>query len=207
VNSKSFLILVFVAAYLFVNGCLPLKQDHRPKTYSYALEYKQDYFIQEKKPVILKIRDFNVAPEFDVMNLVYQESKYKYHEYPYHRWRKNPGDLIASCLKRDLIDSQIYQAVIGTESQLLPTHILEGSVDAIYEKDTADGWYAVLTLTITLEKMKLSNDNLNVLFQKTFATKKRVDRKDPIHVVQAMSSAMNELSLKIQKKIYQVLSQ
>ncbi len=203
---KSFFILVFVVSPLFVYGCLPLKEVHRPNTHFYCLEYNQEYSCPKKLPYILEIKRFSVSSEYDTLNIVYQENRYEYQNYPYHKWRTNPGVLISSRLRKDFIASKGYQAVIGEKSQSRPTHNLEGSVDAIYEKDTEKGWYAVLTLTVTLEQNQSSNEDCRVLFQDSFTTKKMVDKKDPLYVVKAMSSAMNELSLKIQKRVYQILS-
>jgi ABC-type uncharacterized transport system auxiliary subunit len=203
---KKICVLLVLAGLFCLNGCLSVQNIPSPEVSLYILKNNQIYSGQDKLPYVLKIKRFVVAPEYNVNNIVYQTERYQRQEYPYHQWRTHPGALIANCLQHAFQKSSLYTAVIGEESDLIPSHLLEGSVDAIYEKDTDKNWFAVLHLTITLIQRNAENGRWEVLIQESFVTQKEVHKRDPEHVVKAMNEALGQLSLKIQEKTYQELS-
>jgi len=207
VNLKPIFIFVFIIWVFCVYGCLSIKEVKTPDKHYYVLEYSQNSFRQKRLPYILKVKEFAVAPEYRGVNIVYQENQNQRQVYPYHRWWISPGLLISNCLKQDLLNSQNYKAVIGEASQLNASHTLEGTVEAIYEQDRNDAWYAVLDLNVILEKRDLSSGHWQVLFQDSFSAQKRAAQNKPDKVVQAMSLAMKEISHKIQEKLYKAMAQ
>jgi ABC-type uncharacterized transport system auxiliary subunit len=108
-------------------------------------------------------------------------------------------------LTRDLRESTLFQGVFGYEIRVKPTHTVEGVVSQFYEKDTAKNWQAILDVNITLIANNSNNMNETILFQKSYTAAKTCARKNPASFVEAMSSAMREISEQISMDIYNTI--
>jgi cholesterol transport system auxiliary component len=151
--------------------------------------------------VVLKVERFQVAPEFNTYQMVYGEGAFKRNVYHYHQWRGNPGDLVTYALMRDLRNSGSFAGVLPKESPIPPTHILEGMVDQIYEKDGSTTCDAVLSISITLLVVAEPDITKRILLQKSYQEAEPCNRRNPDALAKAMSHAMRRVSEKIIKDL------
>lgn len=192
---------------LSMTSCASMKQPSL-KIDHYTLEYVSPNLGDlPQLPVILKVERFTVSPLYDTRQIVYRDRSFKRETYTYHRWRAHPADLVTDYLARDMRHSGLFRAVQEEGSTVPPTHILEGSVDEFFERDAAEGWKAVLTVSATLIRAKETDTARRILFQRTFHAVQPYQEKTPEGLAQAMSRAMDRVSRDVMKAVYESLSE
>ena len=205
-NRYKKIVVLLLGLSLFTFACVQLKKP-RNKIEFYSLEYDSPQIKDMKQlPLVIRMNRFSVAPEYNTNRIIYRGSSFKKSEYTYHKWRANPGDLITYFLSRDVKQSRLFKAVIPHDSGFPSSHVLEGSVDEFFERDTKEGWEAVLSLTITLMVENEPDITRRILFQKTYITDKACKLKNPRALAEAMSRAMAEVSGRIIQDIYDQLA-
>ncbi|MCP4666921.1 MAG: hypothetical protein GY849_11195 [Deltaproteobacteria bacterium] len=202
---KKITILLLLFPVLF-SACISLKQPSK-KIDFYTLEYDAPYMTGlERLPVVLGVERFSVAPTYNSNHIMYRDHAFKRDSYSYHKWRNNPGDLVAYFLGRDLQQSGLFKAVLPGDSRLPSSHMVEGAVDEFLEWDLENRWNAVLTISITLIAGDEPDTSKRILFQKTYGAKKACKHRNPQALAEAMSLAMKDVSRKIVKDIHSHLS-
>lgn len=173
------------------------------QTRFYTLEYTPPAGPAERRlDCSLRVERFQVAPAYASERIVYREKAYQRQAYIYHRWRASPGDLLAYHLARDLRHSQLFAAVVGSDSPLATTHAVEGGVEEFFEEDGPQGWHAVLAISVTLTRENEPDPARRVLFQRIYRAREACAEKTPAAVVQAMSAAMARVSADATRDIY-----
>ena len=191
---------------LLIGGCFGQKHSG-PKTSYYVLEYASPQFSgMPPLPTVLQVERFQVAPFYRTERMVYREDAFKRNAYPYHKWRVDPGELVAYFLARDIRQSHLFKGVLTPESVSPPTHIIEGSVEQFYEHDATDQWEAILSISIVLVAANEPDTSRRILFQKTYTTRRACSRKNPQALAAAMSHAMSTVSGMIIADIYGALT-
>jgi ABC-type uncharacterized transport system auxiliary subunit len=195
----------FTAVSLLFFGCFgssPPKERIR----FYTLEYPPPVFSDlSKQPFIFQIKRFSINPIYNTTRIVFQSESSTRDDYVYHRWRANPADMVTQFFKRDLMKTGVLTAVLDEDSHFSCTHRLEGSVDEFLELDSEEAWYAVLTLSVTVMKAEGVDIVKGILMQNTYSAKKKLKKKNPRALAEAMSRAMAEVSEKIIRDLYACL--
>lgn len=196
-----------IALVLATGGCLGLGKpayqiDH------YVLEYDAPRISNlEPLSAVVRLERFSVAAPYNTNRIVYRESAYKRETYNYHQWRANPGDLVTHFLARDFRESGLFRAVLPHDSRFSASCVLEGAVEAFYERDREEAWDAVLGLSITLIADEEPDVSRRVLFQGDYQEVEPCARKNPTALSEAMSRAMRRASERILADVYKVLSE
>ncbi len=179
---------------LLMMSCMNFRQPGTKVDY-YTLEYEPPA-PEGLSPVkgILRVLRFTVAPPYNTSQVVYRDQAFTRKTYHYHKWRANPGELVSYFLARDLRHTGLFRAVLQDDSKIPSTHLLEGTVDEFYERDTAQAWMATLTVTITLMAEHEQDISRRILFQKTYRTTEPSKHKNPRFLAEAMSRAMAKIS-------------
>ncbi|MBI9076706.1 MAG: membrane integrity-associated transporter subunit PqiC [Desulfatibacillum sp.] len=173
----------------------------------YTLEYETPRL--EKKtvlPYVVLFKRFSVAPDYNMLPIVYRNKAFVRNTYSYHKWRSNPGDMATYFLARDFKAQGLFGAVLSYDSNLRMTHSLEGVVEEFYEKDSDEAWEAVFVLGITLIKEQEPDITRQVLFQKQYRLAQKADEKSPESIAKAMSQAMSQASLLVMEDVYAALA-
>ena len=187
---------------MLFGACLDLKQP-RNKIEYYTLEYETPE-ITGLKPLLIMIRleRFSVAPSYNNNQIIYRDRSFKRDAYAYHRWRANPGDLVAHNLSRDIRCSGLFKAVLPHDSRSASSHVMEGTVDEFFEWDKEENWEAILSVNIVFMGENGPANEKMIIFQKTYRAQEPCKQKNPTALAEAMSRAMAEISGKIIKDIY-----
>lgn len=205
-DDKTRMWLLCLSILVIMGGCLNLKQP-RNRVQHYTLEYASPQIRDLKPiPVSLQVERFSVAPIYNTNRIIYREGPFKRDEYFYHKWRANPGDMVTDFLRRDMRNSDLFEAVLPYDSIVRVSCALEGSVDEFVEWDGPEGWKAVLTVTVALMSNNEPDVSRQVLFQKSYRTEKPLSEKNPQALARAMSQAMREISTAIIKDVYSALA-
>lgn len=201
---RRLLVLALILA-LAGAGCTGWKQPHLKVDY-YTLEY--DPPAGQGRPLAhaLRVERFQVSPLYNGERIAFRQDAYSRGAYDYHRWRSNPGDLIAYFLARDLRAGGLFRSVDVMGGSAAADVAIAGCVEEILEIDHPHGWEALLTLTITLVQIGQPDPSRQVLMQKQYRSVKACEQKHPRAVVAAISQAMAEVSPQIIADIYKTLT-
>ena len=148
---------------------------------------------------------FGAAPAYDSSQMIFQDQSFRRDEYVYFKWIANPGSFATYFLARDLRDSGLFKGVFTYKSHMAASYALEGSVDEFFELDTPEGWDAVLAMSVTLVTIGEPDVSKRILFQKSYRARRKCREEHPRGLAEAMSEAMQEVSLKIIRDVYTVL--
>ena len=199
------IIILIPVIFLVLNACLDLKQPSNRIDY-YTLEYDPPKISDlNPLPLVVRLERFSVAPVYNTNQIIYRDSSFKRNSYVYHKWRANPGDLVTYFLSRDLKESGLFKAVLPYDSRFPSPYMVEGVVEEFFERDTAEMWEAVLTVSIVLMVEREPDISRRILFQKTYRANEACKEKDPMALTGAMSRTMAGNSDGIIRDIYNCL--
>lgn len=172
-------------------------------THYYTLEYSAPKIEGLKTlPFSILIERFQVTPLYDSNKIIYRDAEYTREAYRYHSWRTNPGDIVTYLLARDFKETSLFKAVFTMDSRFPSTHVLKGVVEEFYEQDGDEYWEGVLSLSVTLIKKNEIDPMKSIIFQKKYNMKEVCSAKNPKSLAEAMSHAMEKLSILIIKDIH-----
>lgn len=210
VNVRCIGAILLLVLVITMQGCLTLRQPSQKIDY-YTLEYETLPLERGAKdlplPSIIRLERFGIAPVYNTDRIIFRDQAFKRNTYSYHRWRRNPADLVTFFLGRDLRNSGRFRAVSSYNSNMPYTQRLEGVVDEFLEWDTDNGWNVVLSVNITLLDSSETDNTKKVIFQKQFSATKKCDEKHPTFVAKSMSLAMADVSKEICLTIITSLSE
>lgn len=199
-HKKIFILLVGFS--LLLGACLNLKQPSN-KIEFYTLEYDPPQISGlTPLPLVIRMERFSVAPIYNTNRIIYRDRSFKREAYVYHKWRTDPGNLVAYFLSRDIKESGLFKAVLSSDSGFPTSYILGGSVDEFFESDTEKTWKAVLSLSIILMAENEPDISKRIMFQKAYRAEKACKQKNPRALAEAMSRAMAKISQEVIKDIH-----
>jgi len=203
---KTKIVFLSLSVLYLWGACANFKQP-RNQVQHYTLEYTSPAIEGlTPLPVSIKVDRFSVAPAYNSNRIIYRDASFKRDEYFYHKWRANPGDMVADFMGRDIRNSGLFKAVLTHESGFPFSCVLEGSVNEFVEWDAPEGWKAVLSVTVTLMTANEPDVSKRILFQKTYREEEPFTDKNPQGLAQAMSMAMRDISTSAIRDIYSVLA-
>ena len=196
---------IYISILILMIGCIGLN-NAPPQIDFYTFEYDPpDAGPALTTAYILKIDSFAVSSVYDDDRLLMRSSAFKRNEYSHHRWRANPGDLVADYLARDFAHTAFFRAVIRTESVPEYSHLLAGTIEEFYQRNDGGQWQAILSLIVTLVDESAAPGNGGVLFQKRFTFQEPVSDQTPDGFVAGMSAAMHKFSTLLMDDITETL--
>jgi cholesterol transport system auxiliary component len=194
-------VLLCVLSIAAAIGCLP-RQPEPARVHHYTLHYEPPESEGRRLDAVLQVQPFSEAPPFDSRMMVYQERHLQPEQDYYHRWRSDPGDMVAYLLRRDLRESGLFRAVLSLESAASSTHTMEGTVERFLEVDTGSGRAAVLSLSATLLRNDVPTISQRVVLQRTYAVREPVRGSRAEDVALAMSRALRTISARILRDLH-----
>lgn len=202
---KTCLLLAAAAAAAF-GGCVKLGQP-RLKVDYYTLEYETGSVTNAAPiPAVIRVERFTAAPQYNTTRMVYRERPFSRETYHYHKWRAPPADLTTYFIARDLARSGVFAGVHPPGSSASATHVLEGTVDEFYERNLANRWESVLSITVSLMKAREPDPAKKLVFQRTYSFTEICAEKTPRSVAEAMSRAMSRATIQLTGDIHRELS-
>ncbi len=202
---KRFVFLAIVAMALA--ACIGTKGPPIESN-TYALEYPAPGPVDPARRLAwsLRVDAFDAHPFIGTERMAYRENAFQMETYRYHRWQAPPALLAAWHLERDLKSAGFCSAVIGGDSLLQTTHVIEGTVEEFYENDAEAGWEAVLSISLTLASNRSEDDGRRILMQRRYGASRPCRNRSPQAVAEAMSEAMAEVSQRALEDLYQTLA-
>jgi uncharacterized lipoprotein YmbA len=113
-------------------GCFTLTKPFPEKQF-YVLDTSRS---GDQSPTIagsvLKVRQFPTVPEFQGRELVYRTHDLQYESDFYHEWFVSPSAMVTQQVQKWMGASGLFRYVLDGSSVVDETHVLEGSVLALY---------------------------------------------------------------------------
>jgi len=196
--------MVFGGA-LLMSGCGLHQSPEKPVTY-YQLNYEAPApsISGAPLPFVICVDSFQSTDLYSRQGLVYQEGPHETGRYAYHQWITPLDRMLPHRIARDLRKADIVRGVFFEGGEAM-THRLVGSIEAFYEADAPDQWAAVAAVTVTFIDARATNAAEQIVFQRTYSTRRPCAKKTPAAFVEAASQAMAGLSEELTGDIYEAL--
>ena len=196
-------VTVFLSATLLYSslGCFGSDQVPRHRYYRLPI-YERVKATNEPLSVVLRIEEFEVAPAYDHLRLVYRVSPYEVRHYGFRQWVTKPGRLVADALRLYMKMSGRFTTVTE-EPRPLADYTLQGKVEVLEEIDKKKRWFAHLVLTLRLVKVS----DGRVVWSQRFDTKKRVKKRRPKYVVAGLTELFGQVAEETLKKVVEIVKE
>jgi cholesterol transport system auxiliary component len=141
---------------------------------------------------VLKVSNVHVSPRYDGKSFVYRTPDMSYETDFYHQFLVPPGPMLTDEVEEALSQAKIFEYVVNSVSQLEPTHLLEGSVDALYGdfSDTKSP-HAVLGMSFLLRRE--DDAQPSVIFQKRYRHTVPLESRTPEALVKGWNNALKDI--------------
>ena len=177
---------------LLVSSCVTVEKGYPDKRY---------FVIAPEQPVkpanptmdgVLVVSRLRVSPRYEGKSFVYRLSASKYEQDFYNQFLVAPGAILTEEIRHGLAKAQVFRSVLTSASQVDPTHVLEGTLDALYGdfRDT-NGAKAVLEMEFFLAKE--SATNAEIVTQKRYSKSIPVKERTPEALVAGWNQALSEI--------------
>ena len=173
-------------------GCVGIERNYPDKRY-FVLEVRQN--VNPSNPSgsgVLQIANIRVSPRYEDKGFVYRTSESGYESDFYNQFLVSPAALLGEELRKGLSQAQIFRHVINASSQLEPTHVLEGVVDALYGDFRDPGApKAVVEMEFFLRKESASK--AEIVAAKRYAKAVAVNGRSPEALVRGWNEALEAI--------------
>jgi len=187
-----FIYSVLFAALGFIAGCVSLEKSFPDKRYFVLEANRSEGAANVKAGGVLLVSSLRVSPRYEGRSFVYRRGDASFESDFYHQFLVSPGALLTEEVRRALAQAQVAQYVIGTASQLEPTHYLEGSIDALYG-DFRDVNMPKAVLEMEFFLSKESPTKAEIVTRKRYVKSMAVNGRSPEALVKGWNDALNEI--------------
>jgi len=174
------------------SGCVGIEKSYPDKRY-FVLEVNRNVNPSNSPGNgVLQIANIRVSPRYEDKGFVYRTSGSSYESDFYNQFLVSPAALLGEELRKGLAQSQIFRHVINASSQLEPTHVLEGVVDALYgDFRESSAPKAVLEMEFFLRKE--SPSKADIVAARRYAKSVAVNGRSPEALVKGWNEALDAI--------------
>ena len=190
---KSWSTLCALALLVLSFGCVSLEKPYPDKRY-FVLETlgQQVNSADSTSNDTLQVSNVRVSPRYADRSFIYRTSAASYESDFYNQFLVSPASLITEEIRKGLIASQLFKYVISPSSQLQPSYVLEGTVNALYgDFRDADSPRAVLEMEFFLTSDIPTKPG--ILMQRRYAKSISLSARSPEALVQGWNQALEEI--------------
>ena len=187
-----FISSVLFAALGLIAGCVSVEKSYPDKRYFVLEASRGESAANAKAGGVLLVSTLRVSPRYEGRSFVYRRGDGSFESDFYHQFLVSPGALLTEEVRRTLAHAQVAQYVIGTASQLEPTHNLEGSIDALYG-DFRDLNAPKAVLEIEFFLSKESSTKAEIVTRKRYVKSMAVVGRTAEALVKGWNDGLNEI--------------
>lgn len=177
---------------LALAGCVSVEKSYPDKRFFVLEAARSNSPEAAKNGVVLLVSSLRVSPRYDGRSFVYRRSDVGYESDFYNQFLVSPGPQLTEEVRRALSQAQVAQHVIGISSQLEPTHVLEGTVDALYG-DFRDGNAPKAVLEMEFFLSKESPTKAEIVTRKRYTKAIAVSGRSPEALVKGWNDGLSEI--------------
>lgn len=174
--------------FFVLGGCVNLGRSY-PEKHSYILEAVHSGETRVSIPgTVLKARKFRASPAFEGKELVYRTSDARYEGDYYNEWFVPPNAMLTQQVVNWLTTTGLFQYVMDSSGPLPATHMLEGTLTALYGDYRATPGKAVLAVQFFL--LHEASAQAEVLWHQEYRKEVDVMEQQPEALVKGWNSAL-----------------
>ena len=177
---------------LLLTSCVSIEKGYPDKRYYVLSAMGSGVTANPSFNGVLMVANFRVSPRYEGKSFVYRRSEANFESDFYNQFLVSPGALLTEEVRRGLARAQIFQYIVSASSRLEPTHILEGSVNALYGdfRDTSSP-RAVLEMEFFLSRELPAN--AEIVTQKRYSESVAVNGRSPEALVKGWNEALEAI--------------
>jgi uncharacterized lipoprotein YmbA len=185
-----------VAAILVCSfaACVKVNIDQRPNLERryFALDVDGKRFeTRGNSSGVLKLSPVRVAQPYDSKGFVYRIAPGSFETDFYNQFLAAPGPMLTDELRQALSRTNLFEAVINSNSLIEPTHLLEGTVDELYgDFSGEDPGKAVLGMSFTMRDL---GSDRPVILRKQYQKTIPLQARSPEALVQGWNRGLEEI--------------
>lgn len=177
---------------LVLGGCVSLERAYPDRRY-FVVEAPRNEASPNPAPTgVLLVTSLRVSPRYESKSFIYRRSDAGFEADYYNQFLVAPGAMLTEDVRRGLAEAQAAQYVVGTSSQLDPTHVLEGTVDAFYG-DFRDLSAPKAMLEMEFFLSKESPARAEILMRKRYTKAIPVNGRSAEALVKGWNQALGEI--------------
>lgn len=186
--------IVFVSVMYLFSAC-SLFQDTSHKKHYYQIYYNPDDSFPARDSVV-RIKTFYIDQVYKRYNLVYRDSKYEMFYYNYHFWATRPAYIVTDVILRHVKSSGMFKEVL-LELEKKPDYVITGRIVALDRINSGERWFARASMEFVIKDFHTDE----VLASHYFERRKEVFNRDPVYIVRALSSLIEQETSEFLKKV------
>ena len=185
-------VVCLLALCVIAGGCVSVEKSYPDKRYFVLEASRSERTANAKADGVLLVSSLRVSPRYEGRSFVYRRSDAGFESDFYNQFLVSPGALLTEEVRRAVSQAQVAQYVVGTSSQLEPTHVLEGIIDALYgDFRDVNAPKAVLEMEFFLSKE--SSTKAEIITRMRYLKSVAVNGRSPDALVKGWSAALNEI--------------
>ncbi len=178
-----------VALIIWLGGCVSIERNYPDKRYFVLEVNRQINPAGAMGNGVLEVSDIRVSPRYSEKSFTYRTSAAGYEADFYNQFLVSPGSLITEEVRKDLTRLHIFKHVIRSASQMQPTHVLEGIVNALYgDFRNVSAPQAVLEMQFFLSRATPGRSE--ILLEKGYSKLVALKSRTPEALVQGWNEAL-----------------
>jgi uncharacterized lipoprotein YmbA len=188
VVSRSVVLALLVA----LSGCIEITKSYPEKQF-YAFETARQGAKSSLVPgTILRVRPFPAAPKFEGRELVYRTGEFQYESDFYNEWLVAPNAILTQQVQNWLAASGLFQYVLDGSSMLDETHVLEGSITALYG-DYRDKTSPKAVMELRVRLIHESGNHSDIVLQQDYRQAVTVADESPGTLVKGWNDELQQI--------------
>ncbi len=181
-------LMVGVVGLGLLGGCSGI-----PPTYYYRVHSEENEAngvnAGEVIPVVIGVTPCTADLLYKGDKIVYRNSPYEVQFYHYRRWVAPPQKLVTEAIVNRFKASGAFQKVVQLPAADRIDYLLKGRIRAFEEWDEPNSWFGLVSLELVLQDPATRAS----VWQKTFTAKTPAAKKEPVEVVRAISTSLNQV--------------
>ncbi|MDF0668269.1 MAG: ABC-type transport auxiliary lipoprotein family protein [Nitrospira sp.] len=188
---------------LALGGCVNLDRSY-PEKHSYILETARPGETRASIPeTVLKVRKFRVSSAFEGKELVYRTSDARYEGDFYNEWFVPPNAMLTQQTLNWMTTAGLFQYVMDSSGPLPATHLLEGTLTALYGDYRATPAKAVLAVQFFL--LHEASSQAEVLWHQEYRKEVEVMERTPEALVSGWNEALRLILIALDEDLTRTL--
>ncbi len=189
---KVFILSLLCAVLGWVAGCVSVEKSYPDKRYFVIEASLSSAATNAATGGVLLVSSLRISPRYQGRSLVYRRSQASFESDFYNQFLVAPAALLTEEVRRALSQAHVARYVVGTASQLEPTHVLEGTIDALYG-DFRDMNAPKAVLEMEFFVSKESPTKAEIVMRKRYVKSVAVDGRGAEALVKGWNGALNEI--------------
>ncbi len=182
-----------------LTGCTSVEKNYPEKRY-FILDVSRSGNSLPRSGTVLRVLEFRVSPRYKSKVFVYRKGNLSYEFDFYNQFLVSPSPLITEEVTKWLARTGLFQHVVGSASHMEITHLLEGTINALYG-DYSEKRSPKAVLEIQFVFIKDLSAASKIVFQKEYRKEIAIKVGSPEALVEGWNEALRQIFTVLEKDL------